>query len=96
MLCHRCSMLKILPNYKCSKDIFRLYVKGTAYICSEDVFPNKRLHQMIQHFTARTAAPTTPSVQCGDKIFIEHVADIVSILAVDIIKYVPKLISPVF
>ncbi|OWF38226.1 DNA repair protein XRCC3-like [Mizuhopecten yessoensis] len=48
---------------------------GAAYICTEDIFPNKRLHQMIQHFTRKTSAKLPKPINFGDRIFIEHVSD---------------------
>ncbi|CAH1792516.1 unnamed protein product [Owenia fusiformis] len=48
---------------------------GAAYICTEDVFPNKRLVQMIQHFGRTTAS----KINFGDNIFIEHTSDMDSL-----------------
>ncbi|XP_069063369.1 DNA repair protein XRCC3 isoform X1 [Pleurodeles waltl] len=52
---------------------------GAVYICTEDVFPNKRLQQLIglQH-KLRTDVPLEVIKQrkFGDNIFIEHAADI--------------------
>ncbi|XP_069063373.1 DNA repair protein XRCC3 isoform X2 [Pleurodeles waltl] len=54
---------------------------GAVYICTEDVFPNKRLQQLIglQH-KLRTDVPLEVIKQrkFGDNIFIEHAADIVT------------------
>ncbi|XP_060070545.1 DNA repair protein XRCC3-like [Ylistrum balloti] len=49
---------------------------GAAYICTEDIFPNKRLHQMIQFFSRKTSLKLPSPVNFGDQIFIEHVSDI--------------------
>ncbi|CAL1536915.1 unnamed protein product, partial [Lymnaea stagnalis] len=43
---------------------------GAVYICTEDVFPSKRLQQLIQSHSTKS-----PGHNLGDKIFIEHVAD---------------------
>ncbi|KAL5008487.1 hypothetical protein ScPMuIL_014068 [Solemya velum] len=48
---------------------------GAAYVCTEDVFPNKRLQQMIQSFPKRVTPPLKQPVRFGDNIFIEHVSD---------------------
>ncbi|XP_055995302.1 DNA repair protein XRCC3-like isoform X5 [Ostrea edulis] len=49
---------------------------GAAYICTEDVFPSKRLGQMIGYFSQRT--DIHKKIAFGDNIFIEHVADLVT------------------
>ena len=51
---------------------------GAAYICTEDVFPNKRLHQIIQYFSRKMDKMLSNKIQYGDNIFIEHVSDVVS------------------
>ncbi|XP_053553374.1 DNA repair protein XRCC3 [Bombina bombina] len=52
---------------------------GAVYICTEDAFPSKRLHQLIycQH-KLRTDVPADvmKKIRFGDNIFIEHTADI--------------------
>ena len=54
-------------------------ISGTMYICTEDAFPSKRLYQMIQNFTQRHGNQLCTSGNLGDKIYIEHIADYVSI-----------------
>ena len=49
---------------------------GAMYICTEGAFPNKRLHQMAQHFSQQHASTTRH--RFTDCIWLEHVADIVS------------------
>ncbi|XP_044128120.1 DNA repair protein XRCC3 [Bufo gargarizans] len=52
---------------------------GAVYICTEDAFPSKRLQQLIksQH-KLRSDVPLdiTRSIRFGDRIYIEHAADI--------------------
>ncbi|XP_070571103.1 DNA repair protein XRCC3-like [Ptychodera flava] len=48
---------------------------GAVYICTEDVFPSKRLHQMIQHFEKKLDSNVTKNPRLGDHIFIEHASD---------------------
>ncbi|XP_046332299.2 DNA repair protein XRCC3-like isoform X1 [Haliotis rufescens] len=50
---------------------------GAVYVCTEDVFPNKRLHQVIQHFTRKWSPPRLQQdlANLGDNIFVEHVAE---------------------
>lgn len=47
---------------------------GAAYICTEDIFPNKRLHQMIQYFSRKMEDRLVKNY--GDGIFIEHISDL--------------------
>lgn len=52
------------------------------YICTEDVFPDPRLQQLIaQQRRLRTDVPgdVVDRMKFGDRIFIEHVADVVSV-----------------
>ena len=49
---------------------------GAAYICTEDVFPNKRLSQMIQYFTTKKEKDIGKSINFDDNIFIEHISDL--------------------
>lgn len=58
---------------------------GAIYICTEDVFPSKRLQQLIaQQQRLRTDVPgeVVQKIRFGDHIFIEHAADVVSVLLV--------------
>lgn len=55
---------------------------GAIYICTEDIFPSKRLWQLIaQQPRLRTDVPgeVVQSIRFGDQIFIEHAADVVSL-----------------
>ena len=54
---------------------------GAVYICTEDVFPNKRLQQLTESF-GQYHAHTHPKLTAkylSDNIYIEHVATIVSL-----------------
>nr|CAD7424350.1 unnamed protein product [Timema monikensis] len=51
---------------------------GSVYINTEDVFPSRRLHQLIQKFPSRVRSEDT-SIQFGNNIFIEHIADVESL-----------------
>ncbi|XP_063003729.1 DNA repair protein XRCC3 [Elgaria multicarinata webbii] len=52
---------------------------GAAYICTEDVFPNKRLQQLIEQ-QPRLRGDVPPDVvqkiKFGNGIFVEHAADL--------------------
>ncbi|XP_064622269.1 DNA repair protein XRCC3-like isoform X2 [Lineus longissimus] len=49
---------------------------GAVYVCTEDVFPNKRLHQMMKIFTEKYKNhPDAKDLKPGDKIFIEHASE---------------------
>ncbi|XP_071789237.1 DNA repair protein XRCC3-like [Asterias amurensis] len=48
---------------------------GAVYVCTEDVFPSKRLHQLIQTFQGRLDATESKHLRLGDNIFIEHVSE---------------------
>ncbi|KAK3098069.1 hypothetical protein FSP39_015859 [Pinctada imbricata] len=49
---------------------------GTAYICTEDVFPNRRLIQMIQFFRRKSQKLSSKQINFDDNIFIEHISDL--------------------
>ncbi|KAM5340003.1 DNA repair protein XRCC3 isoform 2-T2 [Glossophaga mutica] len=54
---------------------------GAVYVCTEDAFPNKRLQQLIAlQPRLRTDAPgdLAGKLPFGDRIFIEHVATVVT------------------
>lgn len=57
--------------------------KATVYICTEDIFPSKRLAQMIESFTELYKQRNT---EFSNNIFIEHIGDTVS-------KIFPKILS---
>ncbi|XP_022108570.1 DNA repair protein XRCC3-like [Acanthaster planci] len=48
---------------------------GAVYICTEDVFPSKRLHQLIENFQKRLSATKYHQLKLGDNIFIEHLSE---------------------
>lgn len=52
----------------------------TAYICTEDAFPNKRLYQMIEskQMSGVLKGLWKDGSQPGDHIYVEHIADVVS------------------
>ncbi|XP_074069306.1 DNA repair protein XRCC3 isoform X2 [Macrotis lagotis] len=68
---------------------------GVIYICTEDVFPDKRLQQLIalQH-QLRTDVPQEiiKKIKFGNSVFIEHAADIDTLIEC-ITKKVPILLS---
>lgn len=67
---------------------------GAVYICTEDAFPSKRLWQLIeQQQKLRTDVPeeVTQKIRFSDHIFIEHVADVVSVC--DINRLVTQPVS---
>ncbi|KFO74841.1 DNA repair protein XRCC3 [Cuculus canorus] len=52
---------------------------GAVYICTEDVFPSKRLQQLIeQQHRLRTDVPAeiVRKIRFGNSIFVEHAADL--------------------
>ncbi|XP_053138629.1 DNA repair protein XRCC3 isoform X2 [Hemicordylus capensis] len=52
---------------------------GAVYICTEDVFPNKRLQQLIeQQSNLRADVPhnVVQKIKFGNSIFVEHAADL--------------------
>ena len=53
-------------------------ISGALYICTEDVFPNKRLMQMLHFFKQKHASIGIDCSRFSDNIFIEHAADLVS------------------
>ncbi|KAK3708248.1 hypothetical protein RRG08_023651 [Elysia crispata] len=60
---------------------------GAVYICTEDVFPSRRLQQLIKFF-----AKNKKSHRYGDNIFIEHVGDFES-LDVCVERRLPTLLA---
>lgn len=52
--------------------------KGAVFICTENAFPSKRLIQLASNFSKRVDSIAEP-FDFLDNIFIEHVADSVSI-----------------
>lgn len=60
------------------------FITGAVYICTEDVFPNKRLQQLIEQLPIlRSDVPSEvmQKIKFGNRIFVEHAADLVSILS---------------
>ncbi|XP_077366451.1 DNA repair protein XRCC3 isoform X2 [Festucalex cinctus] len=55
---------------------------GAVFVCTEDVFPSKRLQQMIRE-QSRLRADVPPHVgaglRFGDRIYVEHAADLTSL-----------------
>ncbi|XP_074885845.1 DNA repair protein XRCC3 isoform X3 [Buteo buteo] len=54
---------------------------GAVYICTEDVFPSKRLQQLIdQQHKLRVDVPAEiiQKIKFGNSIFVEHAADLVT------------------
>lgn len=68
---------------------------GAVYICTEEVFPSVRLQQlMAQQRRLRTDVPgdVVERIKFGSQIFIEHVADVDTLLEC-VRKKVPVLLS---
>ena len=51
---------------------------GAVYICTEDAFPNKRLHQLAEAFARKHKELGHTARSLSDSIFVEHAANIVS------------------
>ena len=51
---------------------------AAAYICTEDVFPNRRLVQMVNLLKRRSGESAVKQIKFLDHIFIEHAAEVVS------------------
>ncbi|XP_074646183.1 DNA repair protein XRCC3-like isoform X2 [Tubulanus polymorphus] len=62
---------------------------GAVYLCTEDAFPNKRLHQLIHYFQNKDLFST---IDFGDHIYIEHAADLEGLLYC-IEKRIPLLLA---
>ena len=56
-----------------------MYFTGAVYICTEDVFPSKRLHQLITVFNMKLGPVMADKLSLGDHIFVEHVSEKVSV-----------------
>ncbi|XP_036062003.1 DNA repair protein XRCC3 [Onychomys torridus] len=68
---------------------------GAIYICTEDVFPSKRLWQLIeQQQQLRTDVPeeVVQKIKFSNHIFVEHAADVDALLEC-VSKRVPVLLS---
>ncbi|XP_064427743.1 DNA repair protein XRCC3 isoform X2 [Mirounga angustirostris] len=68
---------------------------GAVYICTEEVFPSARLQQlMAQQRRLRTDVPgdVVDRIKFGNQIFVEHVADVDTLLEC-VRKKVPALLS---
>ena len=51
---------------------------GAVYICTEDVFPSKRLRQLTEFFVQDHSKLKLTAKNVSDNIFVEHTATIVS------------------
>ncbi|XP_063217932.1 DNA repair protein XRCC3-like isoform X1 [Bacillus rossius redtenbacheri] len=49
---------------------------GAVYICTEDVFPSRRLQQLIKAFPTRMQNSKDININFEENIFIEHIADV--------------------
>nr|XP_044630333.1 DNA repair protein XRCC3 isoform X5 [Equus asinus] len=68
---------------------------GAVYVCTEDVFPNKRLQQLIsqqQHLRRDVPEEVVRKIRFGNQIFIEHAADVDTLLEC-VSKKLPVLLS---
>ncbi len=55
-----------------------IFFPGAIYICTEDVFPNKRLIQMVENFVKKQPHGSgLRKIRFTDNIFIEHASDLV-------------------
>ena len=60
---------------------------AAAYICTEDVFPNRRLVQMVNLLKRRSGESAVKQIKFLDHIFIEHAAEVVRQLStIDFIR----------
>lgn len=55
---------------------------GAIYICTEAIFPSKRLQQLIEDSEIAKAYPVT-----GDVIFVDHVSTIVITILLITLNY---------
>ncbi|XP_030740880.1 DNA repair protein XRCC3 [Echinops telfairi] len=56
---------------------------GAVYICTEEVFPHRRLQQLIAHqpqLRDNIPAELLRAVPFGDRVFVEHAADVDALL----------------
>ncbi|XP_054989719.1 DNA repair protein XRCC3 [Sorex araneus] len=68
---------------------------GAVYVCTEDAFPSRRLQQLIgqqQRLRADVPAHVVGKIEFGDHIFVEHAADVDSLLQC-VTKKVPVLLA---
>ncbi|XP_036847367.2 DNA repair protein XRCC3 isoform X3 [Manis javanica] len=67
---------------------------GAIYICTEDAFPDKRLQQLmaLQHLRTDVPGKVIRTIKFGDQIFVEHAADVDTLLEC-VSKKVPVLLS---
>ncbi|VFV19820.1 dna repair protein xrcc3-like [Lynx pardinus] len=68
---------------------------GAVYVCTEDVFPDLRLQQLIagqRHLRTDVPGEVIDKMKFGHQIFIEHVADVDALLEC-VNKKVPVLLS---
>ncbi len=69
-------MLSSTPSTQQEK--FVCLFSGALYVCTEGVFPNKRLMQMVSIFSRKySEVPDVQRKSFTDNIFIEHAADLV-------------------
>ncbi|XP_037099957.1 DNA repair protein XRCC3 [Syngnathus acus] len=55
---------------------------GAVFVCTEDVFPSRRLQQLIgeqPHLRTDVPPDVTSSLRFGDRVYIEHAADLASL-----------------
>lgn len=57
--------------------LINLLFAAVLYICTEDSFPSKRLLQLINNI--RHPFKNARELSYGDRILVEHIADVVSI-----------------
>uniref|UniRef100_A0A8C3YEI0 DNA repair protein n=1 Tax=Catagonus wagneri TaxID=51154 RepID=A0A8C3YEI0_9CETA len=68
---------------------------GAVYVCTEDAFPSRRLQQLIaqqQLLRADVPGDVLGKIRFGDQIFVEHAADVDTLLDC-VCRKVPVLLS---
>ena len=76
--CSKFNWTKAVPLVFMCFNLFSIFLySGAVFICTEDAFPNKRLHQMMQAFKLKHADKAFHQSSLGDNIFIEHAAEMV-------------------
>ena len=53
---------------------------GAAFVSTEDAFPNKRMQQMMEHFSEQH--PSMRGVDLGTKVYVEHASSVDDLLRI--------------
>lgn len=65
-----------------TKNLLHSLTVGAVYVCTEDVFPSRRLQQLIREQPRlRSQVPVSllRSLHCSDHIYVEHAGDLVGV-----------------